>query len=101
PALLGESKTGRENFVAHNGGTKGPFGLRAGTWKYITPGGAAPRQNDVPPGKNAGRPKPPAAAGAALFDLSADLGETKNLATEKPEKANELKLLLESIRGGV
>lgn len=39
-------------------------------------------------------------AGPALFDLATDLGETKNLATETPGKAKELKLLLESIRGG-
>ena len=40
PAILGETKTSaRTTFVAHNGGTQGPFGLRASQWKLITAGG--------------------------------------------------------------
>jgi arylsulfatase A-like enzyme len=97
PALLGASQTGRDTLVAHNGGTKGPFGLRAGTWKFITPGGASPRLNDVP-GAAESRQRP-AVAGPALFDLSTDLAEKKNLAAEKPDKVKELQDLLAKIRG--
>ena len=97
PALLGAAKTGRETFVAHNGGMKGPFGLRAGTWKFITAGGANPRLNDVPDSKKG--PPRPAAPGPHLYDLSKDLGETKNLAKENPDKLKELQDLLAKIRG--
>jgi len=86
-----------ENFVAHNGGIKGPFGLRAGNWKYITPGGATPRVSDVPGADGARRQ--PTAAGPHLYDLATDLGETKNLATEKPEKLRAMQELLGKIRG--
>ena len=78
---------------------KGPFGLRTGTWKYITPGGASPRLNDVPGARQTGRKPQAANAGPALFDLSSDLGETRNLAAERPEKVKELQELLAKIRG--
>lgn len=92
PALLGESQTGRKTLVVHNGGIKGPFGLRAGNWKLITGG---------PDGggyaiKAGGKPK---RAGIQLYDLSNDLGETKNLAAEKPEKVREMQDQLAKIRG--
>lgn len=95
-ALLGESKTGRPDFVAHNGGIKGPFGLRSGTWKFITAGGANPRLNDVPGAKDL--PLPPTAPGPHLYDLATDIGETKNLAAEQPAKLKELQDLLAKIR---
>ncbi len=98
PALLGESNAGRENFVAHNGGMKGPFGLRVGTWKYITPGGNAPRLNDVPGGAK-GKPAPGGGGGPGIYDLAGDLGETKNLAKENPEKVKELADILAKIQG--
>ncbi len=82
PALLGEphDKPARETFIAHNGGTKGPFGIRKGPWKLITgPGGY-------------GRgPKPERPAEPQLYNLADDLAETKNLATEHPEIVQELK----------
>lgn len=96
PALLGQSPAGREHLVVHNGGMKGPFGLRAGHWKFITPGGANPRLNDVPGAAQA--PRTPVAPGPHLYDLSSDLGETKNLAAEHPEKVKELQELLAKIR---
>ncbi|HEY6166747.1 MAG TPA: arylsulfatase [Verrucomicrobiae bacterium] len=99
PALLGQSKTGRENFVAHNGGTRGPFGVRAGQWKYLTGvGGAGGKAGKgKAQGKAKGEAKNPATP--QLFDLSADLGETKNLATGQPEKLKEMQALLAKIRG--
>jgi len=89
PALLGETKTSaRTTFVAHNGGTQGPFGLRAGDWKLITGGGGRNAQGLARP---AGQPQ--------LYDLSKDLPEQKNLAAEQPEKVKEMVELLAKIRG--
>ena len=48
-------------------------GLRLGNWKYI--------------------PTQP----AQLYDLAADLGETKNLAADLPERVTEMKALLEKL----
>ncbi len=41
PALLGEKLDAppRPQFVAHTGGTQGPFAIRQGDWKFIQPGG--------------------------------------------------------------
>ena len=103
PVLLGETqKSPRENFVAHNGGTKGPVGVRSGNWKLITGGGAGGygtgrRRNDAPNGNNVKVPPPPGTT--QLYDLSTDLGETKNLAAEKPEKVKEMEALLAKVRG--
>ena len=101
PVLLGETqKSPRETFVAHNGGINGPFGFRAGNWKLNTGVGAAnanaPRRNAAPNGNNV-KVLPPG-AGVQLFDLSTDLGETKNLSAEKPEKVKEMQELLKKIR---
>ena len=84
PALLGESSTGRENFVAHVGGIKGPFALRDGTWKYLMPG--------------SGERKAKASVTPQLYDLSNDLAETKNLAESQPEKLAEMQRLLARLR---
>lgn len=100
PALLGESKTARDTFVAHNGGVNGPFGVRVGNWKLITggPGGGGAGKGGKAGNAGAQGPK---AAGAApqLYDLSADLGETKNLAKENPQKLKEMQDQLAKIRG--
>ncbi|MBI3881705.1 MAG: arylsulfatase [Verrucomicrobia bacterium] len=97
PAILGETKTSaRTTFVAHNGGTQGPFGLRDGQWKLITGGaGAGGKGKAKAPGKATA--KNPATV--QLFDLASDLGEEKNLATEQPEKLKEMQELLAKIRG--
>ncbi|HEY2252260.1 MAG TPA: arylsulfatase [Planctomycetaceae bacterium] len=84
PALLRTSPVGRADFVAHTGGTKGPFALRAGNWKYIEPGNAVK-------GKPAPIPQ--------LYDLATDLAEDRNLADSHPDKLNELRALLAKIRG--
>lgn len=85
PALLGEphEKPVREIFIAHNGGTKGPFGIRKGPWKLITgPGGY-------------GRgPKPAKPAEPQLINLADDPAETKNAAAEHPEIVKELREIL-------
>jgi len=73
PALLGESKEGRDHLIEHANG----LAIRKGSWKLV-------------PGKAKG--------GDELYDLSADLGETKNLAGQRPEIVKELFELLAKIR---
>lgn len=76
-ALLGKTPTGREYLVEQsNGGA--PFGFRHGTWKLLASGG-----------KKGGNP--------ALFDLAADLSETKNLAPAHPERAAAMAAKLDEI----
>lgn len=96
PALVGESSRGRETFVAHNGGTRGPFALRSGAWKYITPSGANDGRaaKNVPPA-NAAKRTPPT---PQLFDLATDPAEERNLAEVQPEKLKEMRALLERIQ---
>jgi arylsulfatase A-like enzyme len=76
PALLGESKAGRESLVEQGGGVM--TALRKGNWKFI------PRPN--------GKPE--------LYDLSNDLAETKNLAAERSEVVKEMRGELQKVRGG-
>lgn len=83
-ALLGASPIGRADFVAHVGGIHGPFALRAGTWKYISPAGSANKKG---------------AQAAQLYDLAADLAEERNLAEERPDKLTEMQALLAKNRG--
>ena len=79
-ALLGKNQTGREHLVEmSNGGP--PFGFRHGAWKLV-PGG--------PKGKE---------AGPALFDLAADLGESKDLAAAHPDRVAAMRAKLAVITG--
>jgi arylsulfatase A-like enzyme len=84
PALLGDSAVGRTDFVAHVGGTQGPFALRSGDWKYISPAGGAG-------GKAATVPQ--------LYNLATDLAEERNLADPQSDKLREMQTLLAKIRG--
>jgi arylsulfatase A-like enzyme len=98
PALLGQSNSARETFVAHNGGTTGPFGLRAGNWKLLT-GGAGGYGAKKGKGGAANNAKAVQQGGIQLYDLSTDLGETNNLADKMPDKVREMQSLLAKIRG--
>jgi len=91
PALLGRSKTGREDLVEHAAG----LAYRRGKWKLI-PGNPA-RGNAAAKKKAAGRDNPGPAA--ELYDLDADLGETTNVAADHPEIVRELSMRLEQARG--
>lgn len=75
PALLNQpgAKPVRDHLVFHNGGTKGPFGLRMGQWKLL-------------------------AGSGQLYNLAHDLGETNNLADSQPAKLKELRDLLAKVR---
>lgn len=103
PALLGQphDKPGRDNFVAHVGGIKGPFAIRQGQWKLIQAGGARESYKDA--GKTArtakaGKAKGRAAIPPFLVNLADDLGEKKNVAAEHPDKVKELQTLFEKLR---
>ena len=89
PALLDQphDKPARETFIAHTGGTKGPFGIRKGPWKLVMGTGG------YGGGKRADKP-----AGPQLYNLADDLSEAKNLAAEHPELVQELKLLVDQQR---
>jgi arylsulfatase A-like enzyme len=82
--LLGDTKQGRASLIEHAGG----LAARLGEWKYIPPrpGVARARFTDTDTGNN---PE------AQLYDLTADPGETKNLAANQPQKVKELAALLE------
>ncbi len=86
-ALLGASPAGRTTLVEQAGG----MALRQGTWKYIEP-------NDRPAIQRNTNTELGNAPAPQLYDLAADLGETRNLAVARPEKVEELRELLREIR---
>ena len=73
PALLGDSKTGREKLVEHDG--EQVLGLRDGLWKFIEP--------DL-------RGRPVYSPLGELYDLGQDLGETRNLSQDQPAKSKSM-----------
>lgn len=81
PELLGErtDKPVRDHLILHNGGTIGPMAVRQGPWKLI-------------------QPPPRAKAQPQLFNLASDLGETKNLSMQHPQKVEELTAILARCR---
>lgn len=84
PLLEGEDGPVRENSVSCSiGGTPS---VRQGKWKYI----AAPGSGGWSKGGDPAQP-------VQLYDLSTDLGESKNLAAAMPEKIAEMKALLEKL----
>jgi arylsulfatase A-like enzyme len=92
PALLGKSTSGRTDFVAHVGGNQGPFALRSGNWKYISPGGGGY-------GKAAQGGNKKSASAPQLYDLEADPAEERNLTETQPDKLKEMQSVLVKIRG--
>lgn len=87
PVLLGESRDGRDSLVEFGGG----LALRSGRWKYVAPGKI---RDGLGPWKDLTIPQP-----GFLFDLSADPGETKDLAAAHPEKVRNMISQLEKITG--
>lgn len=84
PLLKGGDKPIRENAVSTSiGGTPA---LRSGSWKYIP----APGSGGWGTGGDQSQP-------VQLYNLADDIGETKNLAAEMPEKVDEMKALLEKL----
>ena len=99
PALLGlpHDQPGRDTFIAHSGGTKGPMAIRQGPWKLIQTGGARESYADANRAAHLNnRAKGPPAP--FLINLTDDLREMKNLAAEHPDKVQELQALFERQR---
>ncbi|MBL8221558.1 MAG: arylsulfatase, partial [Bryobacterales bacterium] len=80
PALLGESKTGRDHLVEHANG----LALRMGTWKYIPNLRLAPKKGGDQP--------------AQLYDLSKDVSEKNNLATAQPDRVKQMHDRLQALQ---
>lgn len=87
PALLGESDSGRDSVVELGSG----LALRQGRLKFIEKSRGAKRNR----GDNTELGNDPA---GLLFDLSQDLGETKNLREDNSQKASQAAERLEQIR---
>jgi len=94
PALLGESKIGRDVLIEQGG----PLSVRQGLWKLVA---AQKRAQPQAPQKKQGledhdRPVRDTGAGGGLqlFNLAEDLAETKNVAEQQPEKVKELEEIL-------
>ena len=107
PALLGQptAQPLRPHFVAHNGGTEGPFALLAGDWKYLevaqTIRSADTREvPGVGKGPSAKAKAKAAAGGPVLINLAEDLAEADNRAARDPAKLAEMQALLARIRAG-
>jgi arylsulfatase A-like enzyme len=86
-ALLGKSQLGRETLVEQAGG----LSLRHGSWKYIEP-------NDRPALNENTRTELGNAPVPQLYDLGVDPGETRNLATDHPDKLGQMQRALKQIR---
>jgi arylsulfatase A-like enzyme len=89
-ALIGNDLIGRDFIVEHS--ANGRLSVRTADWKYIEPGPGQPR-NEATNIDLGNSPSP------QLYDLKRDLGEKKNLATENPQKVEELKALLAKAQG--
>lgn len=91
-SLLGLLKGGnwkepRAPVIHHS--AAGMFAIRDGNWKLVAGNGSGGREQ--PKGKPFARPY-------ALFDLSSDLGETKNLVEQLPDVASRLEEQLTKLR---
>jgi arylsulfatase A-like enzyme len=87
PALLGDSRAGRDHSVHHSN----RLALREGSWKYIPAGpGQAVLTNTATETGNAPVDQ--------LYDLARDLGETRNVAAQHPERVRAMAARLRSIR---
>lgn len=80
--LLGKKPEGNRDTFMYQGN-----GVRKGRWKYL-------KARHQVPGYSQDLEREEV---VELYDLEADLGETKNLAAEHPEKVAELQALLEEI----
>ena len=86
-AFLGGTDHGRDSIVEH----AGALAVRQGDWKWIESGRGA-RKN---PNTNTEMGNDPS---GQLYDLSKDLGETRNLVRERQDKAGELRENLNATR---
>lgn len=87
PALLGQSKQGRDHLVEQ----AGSLSLIEGSWKYVAPGKGArvSRETGIELG-NAAEPQ--------LYNLDRDPGERTDVAAQHPELVRSMAAKLERIR---
>ena len=85
PALLGKSETGREELVEQGAG----LSYRKGAWKLV---------NGARAGAGVAAKKKQAPVPVELYDLSVDLGETKDLSADHADLVKELADRLDHIR---
>jgi len=86
PALLGQSRNGRDHLVEHAGG----LSLIQGDWKVIE-AKKGPRTNLT--GNELGNSETP-----QLFNLADDIGEKSNLASQHPERVQSMLAEIARIR---
>ena len=86
PALLGQTKMARQSLVEH----AGTLALVEGDWKYIAPS-KGPKINMKTATELGNDPD------AQLYNLKDDLGETRNLATQFPDRVEKMAVLLSAI----
>jgi len=86
-ALLGKAKTGRDSLIEQ----AGALSLRQGPWKYIEPGNG-PKINRNTNTELGNDPAP------QLYNLAADLGETRNVASQHPARVKAMAAELQRIR---
>ena len=90
PELLGTGRTARDAVVHHS--IQGRFAIRQGTWKLeLCPGSGG---WGSPKDAEASKLKLPE---VQLYDLSQDIGETRNVQAEHPEVVRRLTALLEKV----
>ncbi len=89
PMLRGEDVTRGAPVIHHSAG--GMFAIRDGRWKLVLGNGSGGREK--PAGK-------PFAGPYQLFDMSADVAETTDLAAQHPDVVSDLTRKLERIRDG-
>jgi arylsulfatase A-like enzyme len=87
PALLGESKAGREWVIEH----AGTLALMEGDWKLIAPSNGQ-RVNANTNTELGNDPQP------QLYDTARDPGEKNNLAAQYPERVQQMSAALEKFR---
>lgn len=88
-ALIGNDRAGREFIIEH--AANGRLGVRTADWKYIEPGPGQPK-NENTNIELGNSPSP------QLYNLKSDPGERRNVAAEHPEKLQDLKAKLASVR---
>lgn len=90
--LLNQSNRSREFLVEQS--VNSTLSLIKGQWKYIEPS-KGPKRNKETNTELGNLPEP------QLYNLADDPGETKNLASARPDKVNEMKKMLEAIVGAM
>jgi arylsulfatase A-like enzyme len=86
-ALLGETQSGRDHLVEH----ANALSIIKGDWKYIEPNNG-PRINRNVNIELGNDPE------AQLYNLKTDIGEKNNIASQNPDKLQELSTLLNKIK---